>query len=79
MREALSVMMANSSINKFLRLIFIIFAASEIRFALFTLILFFLFRTLFCNFSRSGADLGSAFAALNMAMATWISTNVRGK
>jgi hypothetical protein len=28
-------------------------------------------RTLFCNFSRSGADLASAFAALNMALVTW--------
>ena len=34
-------------------------------------------RTLFCNFSRSGADLASAFCALNMAVATWVSTNVR--
>ena len=33
-------------------------------------------RTLFCNFSRSGADLASAFCALNMAVATWVSTNV---
>lgn len=34
-------------------------------------------RTLFSNFSRSGADLASAFAALNMAVATWVTTNVR--
>jgi hypothetical protein len=33
-------------------------------------------RSLVRNFTRTGADLATAFAAMNMAIATWLATNV---
>ena len=36
----------------------------------------YIYRSIVRNFTHSGADLATAFASMNMAIITWISTNV---